>query len=176
MKFLPFWRVFCEFLRKSEVVGVSNVSGISAALGVVVVACIIAVACMPANECVPDVASISLLLAFLYFLILLGSLLLLAYLRPSDYGFQTVIFFCYRSIGLPNTRLANSRKYRTIWSRPQSIGLTDMGLAKSYQMPSSGIYSYCQARRYMKKILTSGVVKKFLVNLRLLTGHQVYGH
>ncbi len=31
-----------------------------------------------------------------------------------DYCYRTVIFFCYRTIGISNIVLANSRKYRTI--------------------------------------------------------------
>jgi DMSO reductase anchor subunit len=173
MKFLPFWRVFCEFLRKSEVVGVSNVSGISAALGIVVVACIIAVACMHANECVPDIASISLLLAFLYFLMLLGSLLLLAYLRPSDFGFQTVIFFLLSKYRTTEYRTGKFEKISDYLIKATIYWTNGYGTRKKL---SSGIYAYCQARRYMKKILTSGVVKNFLVNSCLLTGHQVHGH
>jgi hypothetical protein len=46
---------------------------------------------------------------------------------------RTVIFSCYRTIGLSNIRLANSRNYgirlKSIGSRPQSIGLSDIGLS-----------------------------------------------
>jgi hypothetical protein len=35
-------------------------------------------------------------------------------IRLSDYGYRTVFFFCYQTIGILNIVLANSRKYWTI--------------------------------------------------------------
>ncbi len=95
--------------------------GISAAL---VVACIIAVACAPAIECVPDVASISAaacvplvpdVLTVAGFPAFVGVPGVVVFSEVA--GYRTVIFFCYRTIGLLNTGLANSRYYRTIGYR-----------------------------------------------------------
>jgi hypothetical protein len=78
-----------------------------------------------------------LVLAFLLlmlFLLLLVSLLILAslfylmalqwtvhcvqctmrHIRLSDYGYRTIIFYCYWTIGISNIGVANSRKYLTI--------------------------------------------------------------
>ncbi len=56
-----------------------------------------------------------------------------------EYGYRTVIFSCYQTIRISNTLSANSRNYRTIniGSRPQSIGLLDIGLGKNYRLPTS---------------------------------------
>jgi hypothetical protein len=35
----------------------------------------------------------------------------------SDYGYRTVIFFCYQTIGISNIVLTNSRNYRAIGYR-----------------------------------------------------------
>ncbi len=75
--------------------------------------------------------AVLLLLAFLPFLLLLASLLIpgvpklagcftywiverdILHNRLSDYGYRTAIFFCYRTIGILNIVLANSRNYWT---------------------------------------------------------------
>ncbi len=45
----------------------------------------------------------------------------------SDYGYQTVIFFCYRTIGISNIVLANSRNYRPIgyWIKASVYRISD---------------------------------------------------
>jgi hypothetical protein len=51
----------------------------------------------------------------------------------SDYGYRTVIFFCYRTIKTSNIVLANSKNYRNIGYRIKAsiIGLSDIGLRKN---------------------------------------------
>jgi hypothetical protein len=54
----------------------------------------------------------------------------------SDYGYRTVIFLPsnYRNI---EYRIGEF-KLSDIGSRPQSIGLSDIGLRKNYRLPTSG--------------------------------------
>jgi hypothetical protein len=57
-------------------------------------------------------------------------------------------FFCYRTIGKSNIVLAIKETIglldiMDIRSRPQSIGLSDMGLRKNYRLPTSDTRIQC---------------------------------
>jgi hypothetical protein len=68
----------------------------------------------------------------------------------SDYGFQTVFFFCYRTIGISNIVLANSRNYQTFgYQIKASIYRTNgyrtqkkLSVAHLCYLPNSGIRTY----------------------------------
>ncbi len=84
------------------------VSGGPAVTGFLAVEGVLAVASVPADPGVPILAG-----GFTYWILEWG----ISTIELSDYGYRTVIFFCYRTIGISNIELANSRNYRTIGYR-----------------------------------------------------------
>jgi hypothetical protein len=95
----------------------------------------------------------------LSFQLLMASLLLLASLptlaslylvslrtalcNETYIGHRSVIFFCYRTIGLSNIGLTNSETIglSATGSRPQSFRLSYIGLAKNYRLHTSAYFS-----------------------------------
>jgi hypothetical protein len=157
-----FFVIFCE---NSRVVGISTVSGISATLCIAVDACIIAVASLPAFECVPDVASISAaagvplvpdvltVARFPAFVGVPGVVFsAVAVVLEVDGIFAAASFpadlaslyycSCYLYVQYFTTLhikaiIFYAIELSYIGSRPQSIGLSDIGLTKNYRLPTS---------------------------------------
>jgi hypothetical protein len=127
----------------TSVACISDVTGIPAVAGIPLVPDVLTVASLPAIVASLMLSAFLLLLAFLLWLV---SLLFLAFhfswclyklycysvqcrmrhIRLSDYGFRTVIFFCYETIRISNIGLENQKNYRI---SDQGFHLTDYRLS-----------------------------------------------
>jgi hypothetical protein len=88
----------------SEVPFKFNVASGPAVIGFLAVDGVLAVASIPAHPGIPILAG-----GFTIWTIQCDITI-----KPSDYGYRSVILYCYRTIGISNITLANSRNYPTI--------------------------------------------------------------